>query len=77
MSSRAQDDSLQCLLDRLVNGRAVLRFSDSQELAVARRFLPKTVSEGDVLHIHLHTEATATIQKEELAKAILREILQS
>ena len=76
MSSRSTDDSLQCVLDRWLNGRAVLRFSDGQEIGVARRFLPKNANPGDVLHLHLHTEAMAGQQKEELAKAILKEILQ-
>ena len=77
MSSRSQDNSLKCSLDRITNGRAVLRFADGQELSLARRFLPKSTKDGDTLHLHLHTEAMAGKHRQDLARAILKEILQS
>lgn len=75
MSSRSQLTQLACTFDRWVNGRAVLRFSDGQELTVARRFLPKEIHEGQTLEVHFHTEAMAMQQREDLARAILKEIL--
>ena len=77
MSTRSPDESFQGTLDRITNGRAILRFVDGQELSVARRFLPKTALPGEVIHFHLHTEAMAGQQREDLARAILKEILQS
>lgn len=77
MSHRSQSDSLKGIIDRWVNGRAILKLTDGQELTVARRFLPRTVREGDILHLHLHTEVEATQHREELARAILKEILSS
>ncbi|MEK7461412.1 MAG: hypothetical protein AAB647_04345 [Patescibacteria group bacterium] len=77
MSSRSEDDSFFGTLDRIVNGRVFLRFADGQELAAPRRFLPKTAQPGDVIHLHLHTAAMAGQQREDLARAILKEILQS
>jgi hypothetical protein len=75
MSSHAHNDSLVATLDRWVNGRAVLRFEDGQELAIARRFLPKNVAEGEHLEIQIYTEEMAAAETEARAKAILKEIL--
>lgn len=75
MSVRPPVDLLSCTLDRWVNGRAVLRFEDGQELAIPRRYLPKDTPEGTVFLIDIKTEEIATKAREELARAILKEIL--
>lgn len=75
MSSNAHRDSLTCTLDRWVNGRAVLRFQDGQEILIARRFLPKSAQEGEVLELQVYTQEMAAQDAEVRARAILKEIL--
>ncbi len=75
MGSHTHRDSLVATLDRWANGRAVLRFEDGQEIAIARRFLPKNVTEGEHLEMHIYTEEMAAAETEVRARAILKEIL--
>lgn len=75
MSAHPPYDKLECIVDRWVNGRAVLRFVDGQEVIVARRFLPKNVTEGQSLALQILTQEAATDEREALARAILKEIL--
>jgi hypothetical protein len=62
-------------IDRFENGLAILEFDHQQNLTVAKRNLPKGVKEGDVLEIEFLTNELATKRKENLAKAVLEEIL--
>ena len=64
------------IIDRWLNGRAVVRLLDGQELIVARRHLPKESTLGDQVELHLTTPALAALTREELARAVLKEILQ-
>lgn len=77
--SRNIDDKLTCVLDRFENSHAVLLFktnkSSSQQLMLAKRYLPKEVKEGDVLHIKILTDKQATLDQKQIAKNILEEIL--
>lgn len=77
MSSHKSDplEQFSCVLDRFENGRAVVRFSDSQELHIPRRFLPKTAEEGTMFALDIQTLETAGRKQAELARAILAEIL--
>lgn len=75
MSAHTHRDSLVGTFDRWVNGRGVLRLDDGQELAVPRRFLPKSVREGQHLEIYIYTEEMAAAETEARARAILKEIL--
>lgn len=75
MASRTEIIALTCLYARLENGRAVLRFPDEQELAVTRRLLPSGVEPGQVLELHIHTPETAHQHRDDLARAVLNEIL--
>lgn len=68
-------NGFMCVIDRLENGRAVLRFSDRQELVVPRRYLPRDASEGMALELQFFTEESATKKQEDLARAMLKEIL--
>lgn len=67
--------TLSCTLDRFDNGQAVLEFGNRQTLTIARRYLPKDAKEGLVLQVELLTDRLATKRRENLAKAILEEIL--
>jgi hypothetical protein len=62
-------------IDRFENGLAVLELDHNQNLTVAKRNLPKGVKEGDVLQVEFLTDELATKRKENLAKAMLEEIL--
>ncbi len=75
MSSRSALEKIECTLDRWINGRAVLVFQDGQEVTIARRFLPKTATEGQVFELQFLTQEAAANDREALARAILKEIL--
>lgn len=75
MASRMETTALTCHFDRFDNGRAVLRFPDEQELIVARRLLPAGIEPGQILELHIHTPETAHQHRDELARAVLNEIL--
>lgn len=75
MAMRSPLMMLKCRLDRWVNGRAILQFSDGQELVVARRYLPQHLGEGADLEIRILTETGAQLSQQEIARAVLKEIL--
>lgn len=68
-------EALTCIIDRFESGKAVLKFRDNQELVLPKRFLPSDCQEGDVLNVELLTQKATTARRENLAKAILKEIL--
>lgn len=68
---------LTCTIDRLENGQAVLDFGSYGSLTLAKKHLPKTAKEGDALTVELLTDQAATKRRENLARAILEEILNS
>lgn len=75
MSSRVDFTAVTCQFARLENGRAVLSFSDDQELIIPRRVLPRDAALGQILELHIHTPETAHRHREDLARAVLKEIL--
>lgn len=70
---------LTCTIDRFEGAKAVLRFNlgnnDRQELIVSQNYLPKDTKEGEVLNIELLTSHQAKNRQTNLAKEILKEIL--
>ncbi len=66
---------LKATIDRFEQGLAVLEFDHNQTLTVARRYLPKSAKEGDVVNVELITDMLATKRKKNLARAMLEEIL--
>lgn len=73
------NDSLTCVLDRYENSHAVLIFNitanNHPQLLLPKRYLPKNAKEGDVLHVKIHSDKVATLNKKEIAEHILNEIL--
>lgn len=70
---------LTCVLDRFEDSKAVLRFDfsqgDRQELIVAKRFLPKNVKEGEIIHLEVFSSQEAKEHQTNLARKMLEEIL--
>ena len=69
------NEKVTCIIDRIEDHQAVLRLSDKQELIVKYRYLPKNAKEGDVLKLEFLSEKMATAKNENLARAMLDEIL--
>lgn len=63
---------MQCTVERLDDTRALLRVDDGQTLTVPRSELPASVREGDVLALHITTDAE---DRSTQARAILNELL--
>lgn len=76
IASSLPTEPMACTLDRWVNGRAVVKLGDGQEFVLARRHLPRDLMPGDHLELHIHTPASGALKREELARAVLKEILQ-
>ncbi len=66
---------LTATIDHFENGLAVLEFDHNQTLTIPKKYLPKSASEGDVVQIEFLTDALATKRRENLARAMLEEIL--
>lgn len=67
--------NLNCTIDRLENGHAVLDFGSYGMITVAKRHIARDAKEGDLLSVELFTDEQATKRKQHLARAILEEIL--
>ncbi len=74
MSQKNNFKEIEFVLDRFEGAKAVLKYED-QELVVAKKFLDRDVKEGDVLISELMTEKRLTKRRENVARAILEEIL--
>lgn len=76
-----KNTELFCVLDRFENSKAVLRFNfskeDTQEINVAKRYLPSDVSEGDIIYIELYSDKKKGERRRNLARLVLEEILQN
>ena len=79
MSKKFTDNFLTCIIDRFEFHKAVLRFelikNDQQELILAKRYLPRSCKEGDILHLEFLTDKQAKENRKNLAYKILEEIL--
>lgn len=77
--SKNVDDNLTCVVDRFENSQAVLIFktskTNSQELVLPKRYLPKDCKEQDIFHVKLVTDELATLEQKKMAEHILNEIL--
>lgn len=65
---------IEFILDRFEGSKAVLRYNE-QELVLPKRCLGYDVQEGDVLHAEFIGDKMMTKRKENLARAMLEEIL--
>ena len=71
------NDNLTAIIDKFDNGIAVLEFSHNQTLTISKKYLPKDTKEGDALQVELLSDNQITKRKQNLAKAILEELLNS
>lgn len=69
------NSQLTCKIDRFANGHAVLDFGSYGTLTVAKRHLPKLAKEGSSITVELLSAQAATKRQNNLARAILEEIL--
>lgn len=74
MSKNNSNLNLLVTIDRFEGNQAVLEI-EGQTLIIPCRYLPSKISEGDVLTIEFLTKELATKKREDLARAILEEIL--
>ncbi len=65
---------LNFVLERFEGSKALLRFGN-QQLIIPKRCLARDAEEGDILHGEFITDKAMTKRRENLAKAILEEIL--
>ena len=75
MSHKINSNELCFILDRVEGTRAVLLY-EGQELIVPRRILDRETKEGDAIFTELIGEKKMEKRRENLAKAVLKEILE-
>lgn len=61
-------------LDRFEEGKAIL-IGEHAEVIVSKKIIPKSVNEGDIVHLTLSSDEFETKKREKTAKEILNEIL--
>lgn len=66
--------SITFTLDRFEGSKAVLT-GDKKEFIVPKKYIPKSINEGDVVHLTFASDEVETKKREKKAKEILNEIL--
>ena len=61
-------------LDRFENGSAVL-IGEQAEIIVPKKLVPKSVKEGDIVHLTISSDEAETNRRKKSAKDLLNEIL--
>jgi len=76
MNKKSEKDivSMEMILDRLEEENAVL-ISDKEQFIVPVKFLPKNISEGEVVNVTFASNEAEKMERENKAKEILNEIL--
>lgn len=69
--------TIQLVVDRFEEGKAVLVGDRGLEIIVPKRIVPKSCDEGDVIHLTLASDKAETARREQTAKDLLNEILGS
>lgn len=67
--------TIELTIDRIENNIAILKTDDSENIKWPTTKLPKNAKEGDVLNFTITDDQTAKSKKNNLAKDILNEIL--
>lgn len=75
MSQKIDSKELCFILDRFEGAKAVLLY-EGQELIVPRRVLDINAKEGDAIYSELVCEKKMEKRRENLARAVLKEILE-
>ena len=70
------DDSKTTILtlDRFENGSAVL-IGEQVEIILPKKLIPKSVKEGDIIHLTVSSDEAETKKRQKSAKELLNEIL--
>lgn len=61
-------------IDRFENGSAVL-IGEHAEIVVPKKLIPKSCSEGDIIHLTISSDEAETNRREKSAKELLNQIL--
>ncbi len=61
-------------LDRFENGTAVL-IGEHYKILIPKKLIPKSLNEGDIIHLTLSSDKAETQRREKSAKELLNEIL--
>jgi len=61
-------------LDRFEEGKAIL-VGEHFEVVMPKKLIPKSCSEGDILHLAITSDEAETKKREQTAKELLNEIL--
>lgn len=74
MSMPEESKTTTFTMDRFEDGKAVL-IGEHAEVIVPKKIVPKSVGEGDIVHLTLSSDEHETKKREKTAKEILNEIL--
>ena len=66
---------LKITIDRIENDKAILKTDDNDTITWPKDKLPKNTQEGDIFFFDIKNNIDETLNKKELAKDILNEIL--
>lgn len=75
MNSMNDIKKLTCVIDRLEEEKAVLKFDDGQTLNISIEFLPDDVGEGSVIDVNFLGNEKGEEERGVSAKSLLNEIL--
>lgn len=56
--------------------QAVLALPDDQQISIHPKFLPSNINKGDIVYLNLLSESELQKNKEDVAQAVLEEILE-
>lgn len=73
--AKQHTDRLQAVVDRFENGFAVVDFGRAGLLTIPKKYLPDNIKEGSVLIFDIMTDEMARLRNQDLAKAVLSEII--
>lgn len=71
-----QEDSKTTIftLDRFEESTAVL-IGEHSEILIPKKLIPKSVKEGDIVHLTISSDEAETLKRQKKAKELLNEIL--
>lgn len=70
------DRPLKVKVGKISQGKVILHFTDGQKVVVNDKFLPTLACEGDLVFLDLLTLEQYNKTKEEIAREVLKEILE-
>jgi len=67
--------NISLVIDRFENGKAILKTNDNDTIIWPKNKLPENLQEGSVLNFNITNDKNEEVNKKNLAKDILNEIL--